>query len=100
MVFAGGSSNLMQRLSRLPTAPHFGSLHRGKLYPYPLRHEHHLIKKRFISDSVASTGRAGTTSRNVAWVWRIVLSLFLGGYALSAQAGPDSGFEQFFGVWP
>jgi hypothetical protein len=29
---------------------------RGKLHPYPLRHKHHLIEKRFISDGVASTG--------------------------------------------
>ncbi len=56
MVFAEGSSNLMQRLSRLPTAPLVGSLYRRKLYAYPLRLEHHLIEKRFISDVVVSTG--------------------------------------------
>jgi hypothetical protein len=56
MVFAESSSNLMQGLSRLPAAPHVVPLHRGKLYPYPLRHKHHLIEKRFITDGVASTG--------------------------------------------
>jgi hypothetical protein len=29
-------------LSRLPAVPHVGPLHRGKLHPSPLRHEHHL----------------------------------------------------------
>jgi hypothetical protein len=56
MVFAEDSSNLMQRLARLPTAPHVVPLHRGKLYPSPLRHKHHLSEKRFISDGVATTG--------------------------------------------
>jgi len=55
MVLAEGPPNLMQRLSRLPTAPQVGPLIRGKLYPSPLRHKHHLIEKRFISDGVPST---------------------------------------------
>jgi len=56
MVLAKDSSNLMQRLSRFPTAPHGSSLRRRKPNPSPLRHKHHLSEKRFISDGVASTG--------------------------------------------
>jgi hypothetical protein len=43
MVLAEDSSNLMQRLSRLPAAPHVVPLHIGQLYPSALRHKHHLI---------------------------------------------------------
>src|ERR1019366_2007208 len=56
MALAEDPPNLMQRLSRLPTAPHITPLHRGKLHSSPLRHKHHLSEKRFISDGVASTG--------------------------------------------
>jgi hypothetical protein len=56
MVLAEDSSNLMQRLPRLPAAPHVIPLHCGKLDPSALRHKHHLIEKRFIPDGVASTG--------------------------------------------
>jgi hypothetical protein len=56
MVLAEGAPNLMQGLSRLPTPPHVGPLDRGKFYSSRLRHKHHLIEKRFISDGVASTG--------------------------------------------
>src|SRR5712671_2768173 len=44
MVLAEGPPNLTQRLSRLPTAQ-VGPLIRGKLYPSPLRHKHHLWRK-------------------------------------------------------
>jgi len=39
---AEGAPNLMQRLSRLPTAPHLDSLRRRKPHPSRLRHKHHL----------------------------------------------------------
>ena len=42
MALAEGPPNLMQRLSRLPTAPHVGPLRRGKPYSTVLRHKHHL----------------------------------------------------------
>jgi hypothetical protein len=56
MVLAEDSPNLMQRLSRLPTAPHVIPLLLRKLEPPLKSHIHHLIEKRFISDGVASTG--------------------------------------------
>src|SRR5580704_17558588 len=36
-------------LSRLPTGPHVGPLHRGKPYASRVRHKHHLWRKRFIA---------------------------------------------------
>ena len=56
MVLAEDSPNLMQRLSRLPAAPHVVPLLLRKLYPPLKRHKHHLIEKRFIPDGVALTG--------------------------------------------
>jgi hypothetical protein len=56
MILAEDSPNLMQRLSRLPAAPHVVPLLLRKLEPPPNCHKHHLIEKRFISDGVASTG--------------------------------------------
>jgi hypothetical protein len=44
MVFAQGTANLMQRLSRLPTTPDLGLLHRRKTIPSSWSHEHHLLK--------------------------------------------------------
>jgi hypothetical protein len=43
VAFAEGTPNLMQRLSRLPTAPHVGPLLSGEPIPFSLGHEHHLI---------------------------------------------------------
>src|ERR1700733_11986504 len=45
MVFAEGTANLMQRLSRLPTAPDLGLLRRRKTIPSSWSHEHHLQKQ-------------------------------------------------------
>jgi hypothetical protein len=45
MVFAKDSSNLMQRLPRLPTLPHVVPLLLSKLEPPALRHKHHLMEK-------------------------------------------------------
>jgi hypothetical protein len=42
MVLAEGTINFMQRLSHLPTAPHFSPLVRGKLQSSRLHHKHHL----------------------------------------------------------
>jgi hypothetical protein len=56
MVLAEDSSNLMQRLSRLPATPHLIPLLLRKLEPPLKSHKHHLIEKRFIPDGVASTG--------------------------------------------
>jgi hypothetical protein len=56
MVFAEGSSNLMQGLPSLPTHPHVVPLLLRKLDPSPKSHKHHLLEKRFILDGVASTG--------------------------------------------
>jgi hypothetical protein len=43
MAFAEGPPNLMQRLSRLPAAPHVGPLDRGKSYPSRIRYKHHFF---------------------------------------------------------
>jgi hypothetical protein len=45
MIFAEGPPNLMQRLPRLPTPPHVGSLLLRKLEPPSKCHKHHLIEK-------------------------------------------------------
>jgi len=42
MFFAKGTTDLMQRLTRLPTAPHIDLLFRGKPKPFPWLHKHHL----------------------------------------------------------
>jgi hypothetical protein len=42
VALAEGTSNLMQRLSRLPTAAHVGPLLSGEPIPFSLGHEHHL----------------------------------------------------------
>jgi hypothetical protein len=42
VALAKSPSNLMQRLPRLPTAPHVGPLRRGKPRPSPSCHKHHL----------------------------------------------------------
>src|SRR5216683_3817086 len=42
MLLAEGAPDLMQRLSRLPTAPHVALLRRRKPKPVPLDHKHHL----------------------------------------------------------
>src|ERR1700682_3812825 len=42
MTLAECAPDLMQRLSRLPTAPYVGPLRRRKLRPFPLGHRHHL----------------------------------------------------------
>src|SRR6202021_3236974 len=39
-----GAANLMQRLARLPTAPHLNPLLSGKPVPFSLCHNHHLLK--------------------------------------------------------
>jgi hypothetical protein len=48
MALAEGTPNLMQRLSRLPTAPHVGPLLNGEPIPFSLGHEHHLLEKSFL----------------------------------------------------
>src|SRR5271168_2252038 len=45
MVLAEGTTNLMQRLARLPTAPYLGPLLRREPVPSALPHQHHLGKK-------------------------------------------------------
>jgi hypothetical protein len=45
MWLAEGTTNRMQRLSRLPTAPQVYLLYRRKLYPFPLGYKHHLLKE-------------------------------------------------------
>jgi hypothetical protein len=45
MVFAEGSPNLMQRLSRLPAPPHVVPLLLRKLESPLKSHQHHLIEK-------------------------------------------------------
>jgi hypothetical protein len=45
MVFAEGTADLMQRFSRLPTAPDLGLLRRRKTIPSTWSHEHHLQKQ-------------------------------------------------------
>src|SRR6266702_1530192 len=42
MLLAEGAPDLMQRVSRLPTAPHVAVLRRRKPKPFPLGHKHHL----------------------------------------------------------
>src|SRR5271170_4595433 len=42
MVLAEGTTNLMQRLARLPKAPHVNTLLRRKPVPSALSHNHHL----------------------------------------------------------
>src|ERR1019366_2781049 len=42
VVLAKSAPNLVQRLSRLPAAPHVDPLVRQKLHPSPKRHKHHL----------------------------------------------------------
>src|SRR6266566_507891 len=42
MLLAEGAPDLMQRVSRLPTAPHVALLRRRKPKPFPLGHKHHL----------------------------------------------------------
>src|SRR6202047_3823917 len=42
MLLAEGAPDLMQRLSRLPTAPHVALLRLRKPKPFPLDHKHHL----------------------------------------------------------
>src|SRR5271156_5356278 len=42
MVLAEGTTNLMQRLSRLPSAPDVSPLRRRKPVPSSLSHNHHL----------------------------------------------------------
>ena len=56
MALTNGPPDLMQRLSRLPAAPHLDPLTRGKLPSSRLRHKHHLSKKDLYQDGVASTG--------------------------------------------
>src|SRR5438876_11755566 len=41
MLLAEGAPDLMQRVSRLPTAPHGALLRRRKPKPFPLGHKHH-----------------------------------------------------------
>src|SRR5271163_3223150 len=45
MVLAEGTTNLMQRLARLPTAPYLGPLLRREPVPSSLPHQHHLGKE-------------------------------------------------------
>ena len=42
MAFTEGAANLMQRLARLPAAPHLDPLLGGKPVPFSLCHKHHL----------------------------------------------------------
>src|SRR5262249_48879150 len=42
MFFAKGTTDLMQRLPRLPTTPHVDLLLNGKPKPFPWLHKHHL----------------------------------------------------------
>jgi hypothetical protein len=56
VILAEGSTDLMQRLPRLPASPHLLPLLLSKLESPPKCHTHHLIEKRFISDGVAPTG--------------------------------------------
>src|SRR5260370_6178399 len=42
MLLAKGAPDLVQRLSRLPTAPHVALLRGRKSKPFPLGHKHHL----------------------------------------------------------
>src|SRR6202011_1183166 len=44
MALTEGTANLMQRLSRLPAAPHVDPLLRRKPVPFSLCHKHHLLK--------------------------------------------------------
>jgi hypothetical protein len=44
MVLAEGTPNVMQRLARLPTAPHVDPLLSGKPVSFFLCHKHHLRK--------------------------------------------------------
>jgi len=48
MLSSGGTESSAIRKFVLVTSP-------GLVYLSPLRHKHHLIEKRFIADSVAST---------------------------------------------
>ncbi len=45
MVFAEGTSNLMQGLPHLPAPPHVVALLLSKLEPPPNCHKHHLLEK-------------------------------------------------------
>ena len=42
MALTEGAANLMQRLARLPAAPHVDPLLRGEPVPFSLCHKHHL----------------------------------------------------------
>jgi hypothetical protein len=42
MPLTEGAPNVMQRLARLPTAPHVDPLLSGKPAPFSLCHKHHL----------------------------------------------------------
>src|SRR5271167_528013 len=55
MTLAERTPNLMQRLSRLPTAPQVALLHRRKPKPFTLPHTTPPLERRSISDGVAST---------------------------------------------
>jgi hypothetical protein len=50
-----GTPNVMQRLARLPAAPHLTPLLNGKPVPFSLCHKHHPFEIEFISDGVAQT---------------------------------------------
>jgi hypothetical protein len=53
MFFAKGTTDLMQRLPRLPTTPHVDLLLRGKPKPFPFINT--TFESSFIPDGVAST---------------------------------------------
>jgi hypothetical protein len=56
MVLAEGTTNLMQRLARLPKAPNVNTLRRRKPVPSALSHKSPPFENKFTSDGVASTG--------------------------------------------
>src|ERR1700678_2494272 len=61
MVLAEGTTNLMQRLARLPKAPDVNSLRRRKPVPPALSHNHHLHIRWCYIDRLRPPDFSGTS---------------------------------------
>src|SRR5712664_1919190 len=66
-----GAPNLMQRLSRLPSAPHLTLLDCRKPKPFPWPHITPPLESRLTSDGVASTYRMHLPYRTSSGFWPI-----------------------------
>jgi hypothetical protein len=72
MVLAEGTTNLMQRLARLPKAQNVNTLRRRKPVPSALSHNHHLHIRWCCIDQLSAPRFRGTktltSGRRLAWI--------------------------------